>query len=219
MMEFTESFRQLTARQFLELIHRSYGVKKLVVGFDTRFGKDCVDGYEQYREIGKEVGIEVVQAPKYGSGISSSEIRTMLLTHNIAEANEALGHRYSLEGVVVGGKQIGRTIGFPTANIEVADSKKLIPSNGVYAVDAIIPHLGEKRYRAMLNIGRRPTVDVTNAPLSIEVHVIDFEGDLYGKELQVEFLQFLRHERPFSSLDALIAQLQLDRQQATTINN
>lgn len=217
MMEFNESFRQLTARQFLDLIHRSYGVKKLVVGFDTRFGKDCVDGYEQYREIGKEVGIEVVQAPKYGSGISSSEIRTMLLTHNIAEANEALGHRYSLEGVVVGGKQIGRTIGFPTANIEVADSKKLIPSNGVYAVDAIIPHLGEKRYRAMLNIGRRPTIDNPHAPISIEAHIIDFEGDIYGKTLRLEFLDFIRHEQRFASLEQLTEQIQLDRLAAINI--
>lgn len=219
MLEFNEAFRQLSAQDFLKMIHHDYNVKMLVVGFDTRFGKDCVDGFEQYIEIGKAVGIEVVQAPEYGEGVSSSAIRQSLLSNNIVAANEALGYNYSISGKVVEGKQLGRTIGFPTANIEVADATKLIPSNGVYAADVVIPHLGNEKHRAMLNIGRRPTVDVANAPLSIEVHVIDFEGDLYGKELQVEFLQFLRHERPFSSLDALIAQLQLDRQQATSINN
>ena len=216
-LEFNESFRQLTAREFLEMIYRDYNVRMLVVGYDTRFGKDCVDGYEQYRVMGQEVGIEVIQAPKYGSGISSSEIRTMLLSHKIKEANDALGYNYMLEGVVVGGKQIGRTIGFPTANIDVADSKKLIPSNGVYAVDVIIPHLGEKRYRAMLNIGRRPTIDNPNAPISIEAHIIDFDGDIYGKTLRIEFLDFIRHEQRFASLEQLTEQIQLDRLAAINI--
>ena len=217
MLEFNEAFRQLSAQDFLKMIHHDYNVKMLVVGFDTRFGKDCVDGFEQYVEIGKAVGIEVVQAPEYGSGISSSEIRTMLLSHKITQANDALGYNYMLEGVVVGGKQIGRTIGFPTANIDVADSKKLIPSNGVYAVDVIIPHLGEKRYRAMLNIGRRPTIDNPHAPISIEAHLIDFEGDIYGKTLRLEFLDFIRHEQRFASLEQLTEQIQLDRLAAINI--
>lgn len=217
MLEFNEAFRQLTARQFLEMIHCDYNVKMLVVGFDTRFGKDCVDGYEKYRVIGHEVGVEVIQALKYGSGISSSEIRTMLLTHKITQANEALGYNYSIEGMVVGGKQIGRTIGFPTANIDVADSKKLIPSNGVYAVDVVMPHLGDKRYRAMLNIGRRPTIDNSHAPISIETHIIDFDGDIYGKTLRLEFLDFIRHEQRFPSLQHLINQLHYDRQQVIAL--
>lgn len=217
MLDFNEAFRQLSAQDFLKMIHHDYNVKMLVVGFDTRFGKDCVDGFEQYRVMGQEVGIEVIQAPKYGSGISSSEIRTMLLSHKITQANDALGYNYMLEGVVVGGKQIGRTIGFPTANIDVADSKKLIPSNGVYAVDAIIPHLGEKRYRAMLNIGRRPTIDNPHAPISIEAHIIDFEGDIYGKTLRLEFLDFIRHEQRFASLEQLTKQIQLDRLAAINI--
>lgn len=213
LLEFDENLRQLSARQFLEMISRDYGVKVLVVGFNTRFGRDCVDGFEQYEEMGKEVGVEVIQAPEYGSGICSSAIRRMIKEGAVAGANEALGYRYAITGKVVEGKQLGRTIGFPTANVEVYDEKKLIPATGVYVVDAHMPHL-DKTYRAMLNIGRRPTVDVADAPISIEAHVIDFDGDLYGKELRVEFVRFLRDECRFASIDDLVEQLSSDREQA-----
>lgn len=213
LLEFDENLRQLSARQFLEMISRDYGVKVLVVGFNTRFGRDCVDGFEQYEEMGKEVGVAIVKAPEFGSGISSSAIRKLILNKDIVSANAALGYSFSIEGVVTEGKQLGRTIGFPTANVEVYDEKKLIPATGVYVVDAHMPHL-DKTYRAMLNIGRRPTVDVADAPISIEAHVIDFDGDLYGKELRIEFLKFIRPEQAFDSLEALIAQLHHDRKEA-----
>lgn len=212
-LDFNQQLQQLTAREFLEMICRDYGVKVLVMGFNTQFGKDCIKGVEQYRAIGKEVGVEVIQAPEYGSGVCSSAIRQHILSGKISEANEALGYCYSLSGKVVKGKQLGRTIGFPTANIEVTDEKKHLPATGVYVVNVNIPHLG-KTYRGMLNIGRRPTVDVDNAPLSIEVHIIDFEGDIYDKEINVEFIRFIREEHPFPSLNALIDQLTLDRQEA-----
>lgn len=212
MLDFDDELRRQSARQFLEMILSDYGVKVLVIGFNTRFGSDCIDSFEEYEKLGSEIGVEVVQAPEYGSGICSSAIRKMLKNNNIFEANKALGYCYSIVGKVVKGKQIGRTIGFPTANIEIADDKKLIPPLGVYAVEVYISHLG-KSYRGMLNIGRRPTVDVANAPISIEVHIIDFEGDIYNKEVSVKFIKQIREERPFPSLGALIEQLTLDRQE------
>ena len=212
-LDFNEPLQQMTAREFLEMVSRNYGVKMLIMGFNTQFGKDRIKGVEQYRAIGEEVGVEVIQAPEFGSGVCSSAIRQYILGGKIAEANEALGYCYTLCGKVVKGKQLGRTIGFPTANIEVNDDKKLIPATGVYVVNVTIPHLG-KTYRGMLNIGRRPTIDVANAPLSIETHIIDFEGDIYGKEINVEFVKFIREERPFASLNALIEQLTFDRQEA-----
>ena len=212
-LDFNEQLQQMTAREFLEMVSCIYGVKMLIMGFNTQFGKDRIKGVEQYRAIGEEVGVEVIQAPEYGCGVCSSAIRQYILGGKIIEANEALGYCYTLCGKVVKGKQLGRTIGFPTANIEVNDEKKLIPATGVYVVNVNIPHL-DKTYRGMLNIGRRPTVDVANAPLSIEAHIIDFEGDIYGKEISVEFVKFIRKERPFPTLDALIEQLTLDRQEA-----
>ena len=212
-LDFNEQLQQMTAREFLNMILLNYGIKTLVIGFNTQFGKDRIKGVEQYKAIGEEVGIEVIQAPEYGEGVCSSAIRRHLLNGEIIEANEALGYRFSLCGKVVKGKQLGRTIGFPTANIEIPNSKMLIPDNGVYVVDVTIPHLG-KTYRGMLNIGRRPTVDVADAPISIEAHVIDFEGDIYGKELRIEFLKFIRPEQAFDSLEALIAQLHHDRKEA-----
>ncbi len=213
MLDFDDELRRQSARQFLEMILSDYGVKVLVIGFNTRFGSDCIDSFEEYEKLGNEVGIEVIQAPEYGSGICSSAIRNMLKNSKISEVNDALGYCYSIVGKVVKGKQLGRTIGFPTANIEVNDDKKLIPATGVYVVNVNIPHL-DKTYRGMLNIGRRPTVDIANAPISIEVHIIDFGGDIYGKEVSVKFIKHIREERPFPSLDALIEQLTLDRQEA-----
>lgn len=213
MFDFDDELRRQSARQFLEMIHHNYGVKVLVIGFNTRFGSDCIDSFEQYQNLGQEVGVEVIQAPEYGTGICSSAIRNMLKDRKVSEANEALGYRFSITGKVVKGKQLGRTIGFPTANLEIADDKKLIPPLGVYAVEVYISHLA-KTYRGMLNIGRRPTVDAANAPISIEVHITDFEGDIYGKNLKVEFLKFLRPEQAFDSIDKLVAQLHHDRQEA-----
>ena len=212
-LDFNKVLQQMSAQEFLEMAHKNYGIKVFVMGFNTQFGKDRIKGVEQYQAIGKEVGVEVIQAPEYGCGVCSSAIRRMIKEGEISGANEALGYHYVITGKVVEGKQLGRTIGFPTANVEVYDDKKLIPATGVYVVNVTIPHLN-KTYRGMLNIGRRPTVDVANAPISIEAHIIDFEGNIYGKEVRVEFLKFIRPEQAFDSLDALIAQLHHDRKEA-----
>lgn len=213
MLDFNNELRQMSAQQFLEMIHCDFGIKTLVVGFNTRFGKDCINDHNQYRLMGANVGVEVIQAPEFGQGISSSAIRRMLATNQLSEANNALGYRYPLTGRVVKGKQIGRTIGFPTANIEPLNSEKLIPASGVYVVDVILP-TESAPHRAILNIGHRPTVDTQPARQTIEAHIINYSGDLYNKTLRVEFIKFLRPEQHFESLAALTAQLQLDRRAA-----
>lgn len=217
LLDFDEKLRQMSAHQFLEMIHQHYGIKCLVVGFNTRFGRNCVDGVDEYRKIGNEVGIDVVEAPEYGKEISSSSIRNFISTKKIEEANKALGYNYSILGKVVKGKQLGRTIGFPTANVDVENKQKLIPTTGVYAVDVTIPKLHSKKLRAMLNIGSRPTVDGVNAPISIEAHILNFNEDIYGMEIKVEFLKYIREERTFASLDELSAQLNLDKVQALSV--
>lgn len=133
---------------------------------------------------------------------------------DIQEANLMLGYNYRVSGSVVHGKELGRTIGFPTANIEPTDPRRLIPANGVYAVRI---HLDETSYPAMVNIGHRPTVDSENAPETIEAHIIGFTGDLYGKTVEIEFLRFLREERRFSSLEALRRQLTLDAEAGSVL--
>ena len=217
-LDFNQQLQQLTAREFLEMIGRDYGVKVLIIGFNTQFGKDRLKGIDQYRKIGEEVGIEILQAPEYGKGVCSSAVRRHLLNGNVTEANEALGYRFALCGKVVKGKQLGRTIGFPTANIETFVAKMLVPGNGVYVVDVVIPHLNDARYRGILNIGCRPTVDNLNAPISIEVNILDFEGDLYDTTLKVEFINFLRPECRFNSIEELTTQLHHDRKKAISIN-
>ena len=145
-------------------------------------------------------------------GVSSTKIRTALAQGDIATANKYLGRPYDLSGQVVKGQQIGRSLGFPTANIQIAEDYKLLPRDGAYAVHAEVNSI---RYKAILNIGDRPTVD--GQKKTIEAHLIDFEGDLYGQELRVYFQEFLREEKKFESLDALKNQLVVDRERAIFI--
>ena len=216
MLDFTPALRQLTAEQFMRQLHDSAGIERLVIGYDHRFGSDSPK-MEDYPAIGHLTGIEVTVAPPRDEGssqISSSMIRRELAEGNVEKAAEALGREYTVDGMVEGGKRLGRTIGFPTANLrpEVA---RMLPAEGVYATRALLPS-GES-YPAMVNIGRRPTVDVAGAPLSVEAHLLGFEGDLYGSHLTLEFLQRLRGERKFDSVEALRAQLEADRDQALEV--
>ncbi len=214
MLEFDENLRQLSAHDFLTMLHNQYGITVLIVGFNNRFGRDCVDGIEQYRIIGNKLEMEIIQAPEFtlnGSHISSSIIRQQISEGKIIEANNELGYNYFIIGTVTEGKQLGRTIDFPTANIIPNDEHKLIPHSGVYAAFVTTPD--GTRHKAMLNIGYRPTVDNTTTPqLSIEVHIIDFSGDVYGKTLTVEFLNYQREECRFNSIEGLRDQLFIDRQ-------
>jgi len=216
-LSFNEELSNLSARAFMdEILKQELHVKTLVIGFDHRFGNNRAEGFEDYRKYGKELGIEVIQAKPYSYKsaqtsqkltVSSSLIRRCLLAGKIEEANASLGYNYSLRGKVVGGKQIGRTIGFPTANIAPNNPSKLIPSFGVYAVWVYVEG---KRYKGMLDIGRRPTLQ-NDSVTSIEVHILHFEGNLYGKEISVEFVKLFRQEKTFPDLDALVVQLEMDR--------
>lgn len=212
MLDFTAALRQLTAEQFMRQLHDSAGIERLVIGYDHRFGSDCPKT-EDYPAIGRRAGVEVSVAPPRDEGsaqISSSMIRRALAAGDVGRASQVLGRAYMLDGIVTGGKQLGRTIGFPTANLQPHEAR-MIPAEGVYASRATLAS-GES-FPAMVNIGHRPTVDVESAPLSIEAHLIGYAGDLYGSHLSLEFIMRLRGERKFDSVEALRSQLEADRKQ------
>ena len=217
MLSFTPELRSLTAAQFMGLLREKLGVERLMVGYDHRFGSDSPAPGE-YVVIGRKEGVEVVEAPNMptdSENVSSSMIRRELALGNVEKAAEALGRNYRLEGVVVAGKQLGRTINFPTANLQ-PDSAMMLPAEGVYACRAILADGTEKA--AMVNLGRRPTVDAAGAPLSVEAHLIDFDGNLYDAPLALDFVSRLRGERKFDSLAELKQQLAADREAAKQIS-
>ncbi len=199
--------REQTAREFMEHLYETHGVRCLLLGYDHHFGSDCLTDFDAYQRLGEEIGIEVVGLPEYqntGLHISSTEIRKALLASDIEKANQLLGYPYTLTGTVVAGRQIGRQIGFPTANISLS-TDKLIPKQGVWAVEV------NGKY-GILNIGSNPTVG--GKTLSVEVHILDYEGDLYGSILQLHLLKYIREERTFDSLEALQEQIQEDIKEA-----
>lgn len=217
-LSFDEAMRTMSAEQFITMLRDRYDVTSLILGFNNRIGHDRISSIEQYQAIGNQLGVKIIQAPEYAGSIepvSSSVIREYLSTAQIAKANVALGRPYSLSGKVVSGRQLGRTIGFPTANISPIDSQILIPASGAYAV-TITTHDGIAR-PAMLNVGSRPTVDNSDAPISIEAHIFDYNTDIYGTIVAVAFYGHLRPERRFPSVEALRAQLANDADDAKKI--
>ena len=196
-----EAIRALKAEQFMQLLREQYGVSMLVMGYDHRFGSDRLTDFADYKACADRVGMQLVCLPQNpDSNASSTKIRKALTLGDIEEANCLLGYPYSLEGTVVAGKQIGRTIGFPTANLSVP-KEKLIPAAGVYACEA-------NGHKALLNIGTNPTVNGTEQ--TIELHLLDFQGDLYGTQLEVSLLHFIRADRKFDSVDDLRKQIESD---------
>ena len=211
-LHFDRKMAGLTAEQFMrELLLQAFDVACLLVGYDHRFGRPQQgDGFERYQEIGDSIGIVVEQCPPLpDETISSSHIRSLLEAGDVLEAGAGLGRPYALTGTVVHGFQNGRRIGFPTANLEPQSADKIVPRRGSYATWA---HIGGQRYAAMTNIGQRPTLD-NGSRVTIETHLLDFDADLYGQQLEVEFVQRLRDERKFDNLNALKAQLNEDAQQ------
>ena len=211
-LHFDREMANQSAHDFmLHTLKEKLGVSILVTGYDNRFGHNRSEGFEDYVRYGKEIGIEVIKGEELTDGsnnVSSSSIRRMLKEGRIEDATRCLGREYQLTGTVVGGEHIGRTIGFPTANIRPDDSSKLIPANGVYAVDVWSQAGDIKRERAMLNIGTRPTFNGTAT--TIEVHIPHFAGNLYGSTLSIAFLRKIREERKFDSPEALVEQLNKD---------
>lgn len=209
-LPFTLEMAAMSARLFMEeVLGRQLHVRKLVVGYDHRFGHDRSEGFADYVGYGAEMGIDVERAHAVdfnGKHLSSSLIRRFLQEGEVELANECLGYPYAVMGRVVEGRQQGRKLGFPTANIEV-DPRKLLPAPGVYAVKARPEHSMEMR-RAMMNIGVRPTFG--GGSLSLETHIFNFDEDLYGERLLVQFIHRLREERRFDSMEQLAQQLQAD---------
>ncbi|PWJ42355.1 bifunctional riboflavin kinase/FAD synthetase [Sediminitomix flava] len=213
-LEFTKDFSQLTSKEFIEqILIQAIGTSKLVIGYDHRFGKNREGSFEYLKEHGHLFGFDVEEISKQeleDVAVSSTKIRESLLNGDVEKANKYLGYSYGIEGTVIDGNKIGRSIGFPTANIEVDSDAKLIPQSGVYAVKVKVE--GEW-YGGMLNIGKRPTVtdDIKEV---IEVHIFDFKDTIYTKPIRVEFVKKLRSEMKFDGKTSLVRQLELDEANA-----
>ena len=213
-ISFTKEFSQLTTEQYLrDVIMEKLGGTAILLGYDNRMGRNPA-GPDEIRKIAEGIGLDVVQTDSvsndHGTVISSTQVRNLLSEGRVDEAAQMLGYRYSLVGVVVAGNQLGRTIGFPTANMQLYEPLKLLPGNGVYLVE--VETLGRK-FMGMCNIGHRPTVS-NGSQISVETHIFDFDEYIYGLDIQVTFVRKLRDERRFASLEELKAQLEKDRQEA-----
>lgn len=210
---FTKAFSLLTSEEFINrILVEKIGTKRLVMGHDHRFGRNREGSFEHLRAHAAQYGFEVEEIPRQDiedMGVSSTRIRNALREGNLPVANEYLGRPYSLKGKVVKGQQRGRTIGYPTANIGVSEPYKLIPADGVYAVRV---HYGDHLHQGMLNIGVRPTVG--GLTRTIEVHLFDFDQDLYGQELTIHFEARIRQERKFAGMEELKRQLNQDQKDA-----
>ena len=201
------SVRNLSAEEFLRFLRSDYGVRILLMGYDHHFGSDRLSSPADYVACGKRAGVEVLTVPQAPEGaVSSSKIRKALEEGDVMSAGTMLGRPYSIEGEVVHGRGLGRTLGFPTANLQPAEPCMLIPRNGVYAAEVVS---GKRIWRAVVNIGTNPTIG--NNRQTIEAHLIDYEGEsLYGSTLVLRFLRRLREERRFDSLDSLRRQIESD---------
>ena len=209
---FTNEFANKTAEEYCrDFIFKYFKPHTIIIGYDHRFGKNRIGDYHLLEEIGLELGFDVKEIDEKVLNevtISSTRIRNALLENAIETANQFLGYPYFFEGEVVKGNQVGRTIGYPTANIQLNIQEKLIPADGVYAVSIKLTPYSGKTHFGMMNIGYRPTVD--GKKRLIEVNIFDFDAILYGKTIQIHVHAFLRNEVKFSGLDALITQLEGD---------
>ena len=207
---FDETFSKLTAEEFVKtVLVEQFHVQKIIIGHDHRFGRNRTANIDDLIDFGKQYDFEVEQISVQeidAISISSTKIRTALMEGNITLTNEYLGYNYFLTGIIAKGKQLGRTLGFPTANLQIQENYKLIPQNGVYIVKS---SLNGKIVFGMMNIGFNPTVEGKH--LSIEVHYFDFDADLYDQEVKVSLLEYLRPEQKFDSVDLLKEQLEKDK--------
>lgn len=209
LLKFTSEFSKMKSEDFIKkILIEQIHAKTLIIGYDHHFGKERKGDFNHLLKMGEQFGFNVLQvdaADVEGDAVSSTKIRKALIEGEIQKANKYLGYKYSLTGNVVGGKGIGKKINFPTANISVQDSNKLIPANGVYAV--YIEYKG-LTYKGMLSIGSKPTFN--DEEENVEVNIFDFNEDLYGKELTVYFQERLRDIEKYKNADALKEQLTLD---------
>ena len=206
---FNEAFAQLTAEEFVSsILVQRLNVKKVIIGYDHRFGRNRTANIDDMRLFGKKYGfaVEEISVQEVDEvSVSSTKIREALNKGDVTTAEHYLGTPYSLTGRVVHGLKLGRTLGYPTANIQVTEEYKLIPKDGVYAVYS---YIGARKVYGMMSIGKNPTIEGKGA--SIEVYFFDFNGDLYDQKLTIEFVQYLREEQKFATIDLLKKQLQDD---------
>jgi len=216
---FHHQFAQLSAEDFVqEFFYAHFHTHTLIIGYDHRFGKGRLGYYHLLEKMGASLGFRVMEIDEQmlqASAISSTRIRQAILSHQVDEATALLGYPYFFEGIVMEGNQLGRTIGFPTANLQITEEDKLIPSDGVYAVSVSLKSPSKQitlLKGGMMNIGIRPTVNGKSRV--IEVHIFDFSETIYQQTIQVKLLHFLREEIKFNGLEELKNQLSIDRQQA-----
>ena len=209
-LQFTKDFSSLTTEEYLRMLMERYGTKAILLGYDNRMGCDA-KGVDEVARTAERLGLEVIRTDmvpsEKGYAVSSTKIRERLEEGDVEAAAQMLGYRYSLHGVVVAGNRLGRTIGFPTANMQLYEPLKLIPGNGVYFVR--VQTLDRELY-GMCNIGCRPTVGAGNAR-TIETNIFDFDEDIYGLDLKITFIARIREEVRFDSLEELKKQLENDR--------
>ena len=215
---FNESFSRLTAEEFVHtILVDKFQIHKIIIGHDHRFGRNRTANIDDLIAFGQEYGFEVEQISAeeiQDVSVSSTKIRKALNEGNMALANKYLGYEYFLNGTVVKGKQLGRTIGFPTANIHIEEDYKLIPKIGVYVVKAVV---NEETVYGMMNIGFNPTVNGDKQ--TIEVHLFNFDQDIYDQNIKVSLLHYIREEQKFGSLDALKARLDQDQTESLAFLN
>ncbi|WP_448702791.1 bifunctional riboflavin kinase/FAD synthetase [Mucilaginibacter sp. AW1-3] len=208
---FSRDFSNLSALEYIhDVLVARIGVKKIVIGYDHRFGKDRKGGLDDLQRLSKEFDYQVLEIPEQDINdvaVSSTKIRTALLNDQVDLANQFLGYPFFITGRVIRGDQLGRQLGYPTANIQVAESYKLIPADGIFAVTLDVQG---QTYKGMAYIGHRPTIN--GMTRNIEVNIFDFARDIYDEQIRMNFHHFVRSDIRFNGLDALIAQLAVDRE-------
>ena len=213
-LDFTKDFSRMTTREYLLMLKERFGAKTVLVGYDNRMGCDAKDA-DQVIAVASQLGLEALRTEmipsEFGYAVSSTKIRQKLEEGDVQAASTMLGYEYSLLGVVVAGNRVGRTIGFPTANMQLYEPLKQVPGNGVYFVR--VSTLGRDLY-GMCNVGCRPTLGQGNAR-TIETHIFEFDEDIYGLDIKVTFLNKVRDEVQFASIEDLKKQLETDKQNIT----
>jgi riboflavin kinase/FMN adenylyltransferase len=216
---FTEKFAKISAEDYIgQFLVRHFQPHTLIIGYDHRFGNGRTGNYELLKEQADVYKYELLEIPAHllnSISVSSTRIREYITSGEIDAANALLGYDYFFSGLVIEGNKLGRTIGYPTANLSIGDSNKLIPGDGVYAVEIIVPGEMDKVHKGMMNIGYRPTVDGTKKV--IEVNIFNFNRQIYGDIIRVIVRKFLRQELKFNGLDELKAQLGRDKKNAEQV--
>jgi riboflavin kinase/FMN adenylyltransferase len=217
LLNFNKKIAEMTSADFLFFLKKNYSLKKLIIGYNHSFGSDKIKNFEQYKIIGKNLGIDIEHCPSFyitkNQQISSSNIRKFLLNGDVEKAAKMLGKNYSLNGCVKEGEKIGRKIGFPTANLEISP-QKLVPASGVYAVEIALKNL---IFNGMLYIGNRPTLSGKNQ--SVEVNIFDFNENIYDEKITVFFKNFIRKDKKFTSLEKLKKQINKDKEKILNLKS